>query len=73
MKTREEHLNWCVQRACEYLDAGDSKNAIASLISDLSKHPETKDHPGIKLGMGMLLIGQLKSVPEMRHFIAGFR
>ena len=40
--TREEHIEWCKERAREYLDKGDAPNAIASMISDLDKHTETK-------------------------------
>ena len=38
---RAEHLAWCKQRALEYLDQGDLANAVASMGSDLNKHPET--------------------------------
>lgn len=38
---RSEHLAFCQQRALEYLDAGDLSNALASLVSDLRKHPDT--------------------------------
>ena len=32
MKTREEHLQSCKQRALEYLNTGDVQNAIASMM-----------------------------------------
>ena len=41
MKTRKEHLDWCKERALEYVDADDLINAVNSMTSDLSKHPET--------------------------------
>ena len=40
--TREEHLAWARERALDYVDRGDLKSAIASLISDLLKHEETR-------------------------------
>lgn len=40
--TREEHLAWCKARALEYIERGDVRNGITSMMSDLSKHPETK-------------------------------
>lgn len=40
--TREEHLEWCRQRALEYVDADDPVQAYASMSSDLRKHPETE-------------------------------
>ena len=39
--TREEHLEWCKVRARAYLDQGQAAAAITSLMSDLTKHPET--------------------------------
>jgi len=40
--TREEHLAWCKKRALEYLDKGDANNAVASMESDMRKHPDTQ-------------------------------
>ena len=40
--TRDEHLAWVRERALEYLEAGDPHSAIASVISDLGKHEETR-------------------------------
>ena len=31
---RDEHLEWCKERAREYLDAGELSNAVASMGSD---------------------------------------
>ncbi len=46
MTTRAEHMAWCKERAMEYLEKGSQfysiGNAIASMMSDLSKHPETE-------------------------------
>lgn len=70
--TRAEHLAWCKQRALEYCDRGDVTNAWASMAIDLSKHPETKKHMAIGLGMAMLMGGMLSTEPEMRKFINGF-
>lgn len=70
--TREEHLAWCKQRALEYVDTGDTANAYASMASDLSKHPETEGHAGIKLGMLMLMGGHISTPAKMREFINGF-
>jgi hypothetical protein len=36
-----EHFDWAVGRAMEYVNAGDGRNAMASLVSDLGKHDET--------------------------------
>lgn len=39
---RAEHLQWAKNRAMEYANAGDYPNAVASMLSDLGKHEETK-------------------------------
>lgn len=39
--SRAEYLQWCKDRALEYANDGDGSAAIASMMSDLSKHPET--------------------------------
>ncbi len=70
--TRAEHLAWCKQRALEYVDQGDIANAVASMSSDLNKHPETEGHIGITLGMMMLMSGNLSNPIEARRFIDGF-
>lgn len=70
--TRQEHLNWSKARALKYLDSNDIKNAIASMLSDLSKHEGTKDHPAILL-MGMLVRTEnLETEKQVRDFIKGF-
>jgi len=70
--TRKEHVEWCKKRALEYVDQGDITNAFASMGSDLNKHSETTNHPGIMLGMQMMMIGKLSTQEEMRRFIEGF-
>ena len=69
---RAEHLAWCKTRALEYVDAGDWHNAFGSMASDLDKHPETRGHAGIELGMMQLMAGLLSSSRDMREFIEGF-
>jgi hypothetical protein len=39
--TRAEHLAWCKERALEYVARGELLDALASMTSDLGKHPET--------------------------------
>lgn len=70
--TRQEHLEWCKQRALEYVDIGDMGQAWASMASDMKKHTETQNHAGIELGTMMVLAGHLSSPHEMRKFILGF-
>lgn len=72
MKTRAEHLEWCKQRAREYCGRNDAQNAIASMMSDLQKHPETEKHAGIMLGVALMMGGMLQSTTQAREFIEGF-
>ncbi len=70
--TRQEHLTWCKTRALEYVDTGDCQQAMASMMSYLSKHEETKGHVGIQLGMGLMMGGHLSGSEQTRKFIEGF-
>lgn len=70
--TRREHIEWCKSRAKAYIEEGQLQNAFASMASDLQKHPETETHPGIQIGMFMLLSGELSTKEEMTKFIDGF-
>ena len=72
MMTRAEHLAWSKERALEYVDAGDLVQAAASMGSDLHKHPELEDHPGLELMMLQLMGGMLNTPADMRHYIEGF-
>ena len=68
---REEHLQWCKDRAMEYFNRGDYVNAVTSMLSDLSKHPETKCNDGLGvLGIMYVANGDREGV---RRFIEGFR
>ena len=69
---RQEHLEWCKKRALDYVDMGDISQAFASMLSDLRKHPETENHPAMKMGAQMMFTGLLTTPKEMREFINGF-
>jgi hypothetical protein len=71
--TREEHLAECKRRAREYLDRHDVKNGVTSMLSDLSKHPETRDLSGGGFAMiGMMMIME-NDLAGARRFVEGFR
>ena len=72
MMTRSEHLSWCKTRALEYVDAGDCKQALASMFSDLTKHDETRNHLGRELGIMQMMSGHLGTPQKVRTFIEGF-
>lgn len=68
---RAEHIAWAKGRAIEYVEAGDPANAWSSLVSDLRKHPETREHAAIELGAMLAMAGHLSTVPQVRDFIKG--
>jgi hypothetical protein len=72
MTTRAEHLQWCKDRALEYADRGDTVNAMASMTSDLQKHPDTAGHDGVMLMTMLAMSGEFNRPGELRRFIEGF-
>lgn len=71
MRTRQEHLEWCKKRALEYLDRGDVREAVTSMMSDMQKHEETKFTSPALNALGIMAI-QSNSVSEARRYIVGF-
>jgi len=69
---RSEHLRWCKDRAMEYVNSGDIPQALASMTSDLGKHPDTQGHIGIMLGAGLLMMGDMKTTHQAKDWIEGF-
>lgn len=77
MMTRQEHLDWCKQRALEYLEPGpyfSLDDAMVSMASDLGKHDETRQHVTMTIPLMFQLraSGKLSTANEMREFIKGF-
>lgn len=67
---RAEHLAWCKQRALEYVGS-DLASAVASMGSDLLKHPDTKASAGPELMMiGMMEIQ--RGPAAVTRWIEGF-
>jgi len=71
MRTREEHLAWCKEQALEYLNRGDLQNAVTSMGSDLSKHPELGCNPHLLMLGGMYAMDF--DTEGVRKWIEGFR
>lgn len=72
METREEHLRWAKGRALEYVNCGELRNALTSMMSDLGKHPETAGHAGIALTAMLMMGGHLTTSEDVRKHIEGF-
>ena len=72
-KTREEHLQWCKDRAMEHWRAGELEEACVSMIRDLDDHPETKGtHNDFILSLGVIYVTN-HDHEGMRRWIEGFR
>jgi hypothetical protein len=72
-ETRSQHLQWCKQRALQYVEWGDNSQALASMASDLGKHEETKGSVSVcQLGLMMLMQGLMNTKHQGREFINGF-
>lgn len=69
--SRAEHLEWAKNRALEYVDAGDPRSAITSLMSDLGKHPGTASEAKALVSLAMHALAQ-GTDKEVREFIMGF-
>jgi hypothetical protein len=71
-RTREEHLEWCKARAEFYWSQGELINAVASMASDLEKHPEMGPVPP-----SMVLLGGLMATNHdregVKRWIDGWR
>lgn len=72
MMTRTEHLEWCKKRAHDYLAQGDVTNAVASMMSDMNKHPETASN-NAALGMLGLMAARDNDLDGARRWIDGWR
>ncbi len=71
--TRDEHMKWCKERAhAEINYSGRAKDGIISMMSDLSKHPETANHSGIMLLTMELMRAPYMSLSEAKRLIDGF-
>jgi len=70
--TRAEHLQWCKDRALEYLPA-DPQQAVTSMVSDLHKHPETEGLYTFAGLMALALAAEGITEAKARMFIVGFR
>jgi len=72
MRTRAEHLQWCKDRALEYVESGDTAGAFSSFHSDMRKHPETENNMALQMGSMLLFGGNLNTPRQMRDWITGF-
>lgn len=72
LPTRGEHLAWCKSRALEYAETGDLNNAIASMVSDLQKHFETKITPPVERALLIPILFDRLDKQKVIDWINGF-
>ena len=70
-QTWAEHLAWCKTRALEYVERGDPEGAIASMSSDLTKHPEAPQKQVLAHLTMAVLLGP-KDQTTVRRWIQGW-
>lgn len=71
-RTREEHLAWCKRRALEYIDRGKVNEGLASMMSDMAKHPETASPALDQMTIGLMMVGALRTPAQARKHIEGY-
>ena len=75
MNTREEHLQFCKDRAMEYVRRGQLVDAVTSMASDLTKHDETRSDPAGAMGMLFMMAAmqaQQGDSEAVKRYILGF-
>jgi hypothetical protein len=74
-QTREEHLKWCKQRALQEYDyyqdiMEKTRNGLTSMMSDLSKHPDTNSEA--LRALCLMNMGRAMNRNSFATFINGF-
>jgi hypothetical protein len=69
---RGTHLQWCKNRALEYVGLGQLEHAIASMKSDLAKHPETNIHQSIEKALDIMILYSPLTKKSVTKWIEGF-
>jgi hypothetical protein len=70
---RRQWLESAKTRALEFVDAGELALAYKSLVSDLSQHAGTREHPGLFLTGELFIAGHLNTEESWREHIAGYQ
>ena len=75
MNTRAQHLQWCKDRAMQYVNSGDLVEAVTSMASDLGKHDETRSSTEGAMGALFLMAAmqaQQGDREAVKRYILGF-
>ena len=73
MRTRDEHLDWCKQRARECCERGDMLGALHSMGRDLKKHQDTARRPWIHLWLSSAKPHKISSKADVLKFIDDYK
>lgn len=71
--TRDEHLAMAKRHALAYVEEGDLLQAVTSMGSDLSKHPDFRGETYAMLVVYALWFEIPKGPEAVRRWIEGFR
>jgi hypothetical protein len=71
-RTRDEHLQWCKDRALEILRTGDIAMAVASMLSDLTKWREPLYSQATLNTLSLAGMMFCKTPAEAKRWIEGF-
>jgi hypothetical protein len=73
--TKEEHLEWAKLRALYYCDFGDPAQAVASMTSDMAKHPDIALPHGVIAGplADALMAASRGNRAAVRDWILGWK
>lgn len=66
-RSRKNHLAWAINRARNYLLKGESHAALASLLADLEKHPETRE---LAKSNDLSILASAQTVVGVEEFIS---
>lgn len=72
MESARDHLQWAVDRSLEYYDQGDTTGAMASFLSDVSKHDGTVHIQSNPATMMILMMNVNRGRREWEEAMLGF-
>lgn len=73
-RTREEHIQWCIDRAIQEMDySKQPRDGYVSMASDLRKHPETNSEAMIQLCIMQVMMNPKATRQSVITFLKGFK
>lgn len=73
METRADYLQWCKDRAMEYVRRGELLEGVTSMMSDMEKRDDTKLGPALSgLGIQAALQATQGNRDMVERYILGF-